>query len=274
MSCKFEVVPGKEKETVERINACLPPAIRVYKIIKYSLFLQLSVRTTKSFCAKNYCDRRQYEYLLPVYTVEPFDKNGPCSVAEDLRQHWKDYSAFETSGQLPEDPSSSKAIEVAKGILKSSHSFLSYSPDAQDASFGGVIPVTEWPSFLPTALTRLRACMSLFLGTHNFHNYTAGKSPMDASAHRYLYSIVVSDPVRIHNELYLRIRLEGQSFMLHQIRKMIGMAVETARGRCTLHKVYCSMSTGKVITPLAPSAGLFLDKVRRSGDGFSVAHVP
>lgn len=203
------------------------------------------IRTTRSFCAKNFCDRRQYEYILPVYALEPFDKEHPvCSIAEDIKQYW--------------DSSDEKSQETAQKLTQYS---FSYSPDAQDVTFGGVIPSEEWPSFLPTALNRLRACMSMFVGTHNFHNYTVGKSPMDPSSRRHLLSIVVSDPIRIQDELYLRIRLEGQSFMLHQIRKMIGMSVETARGHCTFYKVYCSMSTGKTITPLAPSTGLFLDKV-------------
>lgn len=235
----------------------------------------VSFRTTKSFCAKNFCDRRQYEYLLPVYAIEPFNKvEPPCSVSEDIRQNWTDFAAYEEylqnpteSSFIPEKSSVYKSLEVAKGILDSEDSLLSYTPDAQDASFGGTLSPSEWPSFLKTALSRIRACTKLFLGTHNFHNYTVGKSPMDPSAQRHLLCIIVSDPVRIHNELYLRVRLEGQSFMLHQIRKMMGISVEVARGRCTLFKVYSSMSTGKMITPLAPSTGLFLDKVgvKRAG---------
>ena len=103
--------------------------------------------------------------------------------------------------------------------------------------------------------------MHLFEGTHNFHNYTVGKTAADASAQRHILGIIVSNPIRIHDELYLRIRLEGQSFMLHQIRKMIGIGVEVARGRCSLYTVNCSLSRGNMITPMAPSTGLFLDKV-------------
>ena len=210
-----------------------------------------------------------------MYALEPFDKeNPPCSVSEDIRQNWTDFAAYEehllhpeTSSFNPEQSPVFKSLEIAKGIVENENALLSYTPDAQDLSFGGSLPPSEWPSFLRTALCRIRACTSLFLGTHNFHNYTVGKTPMDPSAQRHLLSIVVSDPVRIHNELYLRVRLEGQSFMLHQIRKMMGISVEVARGRCTLFKVYTSMSTGKMITPLAPSTGLFLDKVGIEREG-------
>ena len=237
-------------------------------------------RTTKSFCAKNYTDRRQYEYILPAYAIEPFDReNPPCSVIEDVRQHWKEFVDYEKWLRNPAEPtpfttSALKSFEVANTLIANDLTYSVYSPDAQDASFGGILPQGEWPSFLQPALLRMRACVTLFLGTHNFHNYTVSKTPMDPSAQRHLLSIVVSDPVRIHNEVYLRVKIEGQSFMLHQIRKMMGMTVEVARGRCSLYQVYTSMSTGKMITPLAPSTGLFLDKVCLHSPRSSLANVP
>lgn len=38
ISCKLEVVQGKEEETVDRINSCLPSDIRVFKILRQLLF--------------------------------------------------------------------------------------------------------------------------------------------------------------------------------------------------------------------------------------------
>lgn len=234
------------------------------------------VRTTRNFNAKNFTDRRQYEYILPAYTLQPYGPAEPiASVGEDIRSSWVEYRENEeyqqaiAEGKTPENPCEdrpgnkqrAKYLQTAQTILASEAAFANYTPDSQDAEFGGVVPPSEWPAYLPLGLARLRACMSLFVGTHNFHNYTVGKTSCDASAQRHLLSIVVSDPIRIHDELYLRIRLEGQSFMLHQIRKMIGMGVEVARGRCTLYAVNCSLSRGNMITPMAPSTGLFLDKV-------------
>ena len=154
-----------------------------------------------------------------------------------------------------------KSLGLAQSLLEMEGTFSKYVSDDQDAEFGGCIPEEQWPEYLPLALKRLRACMHLFEGTHNFHNYTVGKTAADASAQRHILGIIVSNPIRIHDELYLRIRLEGQSFMLHQIRKMIGIGVEVARGRCSLYTVNCSLSRGNMITPMAPSTGLFLDKV-------------
>lgn len=252
---------------MERINSCLPSDIRVFKIL----------RCTKNFNAKNFCDRRQYEYLLPVYALAPFDASSPPrSVVEDVQLHWEEFveneayleKCRENPSLSPENPFEDrpgnrqrvKSLQTAQRLIAESPSFAVYSENAQDVALGGCVGRSEWPEYLSVGLTRLRACMSLFVGTHNFHNYTVGKTSVDASAQRHILGVTVSDPIRIHDDLYLRICLEGQSFMLHQIRKMIGIAIEVARGRCTLHTVNSSLSRGNMVTPMAPSTGLFLSK--------------
>ena len=45
---------------------------------------------------------------------------------------------------------------------------------------------------------------------------------------------------------------------------MIGMSVEVARGKCALFTVASSLGRGDMITPLAPSTGLFLDQVEKN----------
>ena len=197
------------------------------------------------------------------------------TVEEDIRCCWvefcdnEEYLKAKERGEDVENPCEdrsgnrqrAKSLGLAQSLLEMEGTFSKYVSDDQDAEFGGCIPEEQWPEYLPLALKRLRACMHLFEGTHNFHNYTVGKTAADASAQRHILGIIVSNPIRIHDELYLRIRLEGQSFMLHQIRKMIGIGVEVARGRCSLYTVTCSLSRGNMITPMAPSTGLFLDKV-------------
>ena len=239
---------------------------------KYVVFLS---RTTKNFNAKNFCDRRQYEYLLPLYTLAPIGETCVASVREEVTHSWPEYLEYQQyQQQLMKDQSYPNPFEdhadnkqhikflmTAQRLVEEEATFNTYQPDIQDASFGGCVPPSECAPYVPCALARLRACMSLFVGTHNFHNYTVGKTAADSSAQRHLVKITVSDPVRIAGDLYVRIRLEGQSFMLHQIRKMIGIAVEVARGHCSLHTVNCSLGRGNMTTPLAPSAGLFLDKV-------------
>jgi tRNA pseudouridine38-40 synthase len=66
-----------------------------------------------------------------------------------------------------------------------------------------------------------RQAMTLFQGTHNFHNYTITRSFKDPAAKRFMINITVDDPIMIHGMEWISVKLHGQSFMLHQIRKMI-----------------------------------------------------
>jgi tRNA pseudouridine38-40 synthase len=86
----------------------------------------------------------------------------------------------------------------------------------------------------------------LYLGTHNYHNFTSGKKFVDPSAKRYIMSMECGKPFVKDDHEFCVITVKGQSFMLHQIRKMIGMAIAVVRGcasresleKCwTAHKV-------------------------------------
>ena len=53
----------------------------------------------------------------------------------------------------------------------------------------------------------------------------------------------------------------GQSFMMHQIRKMIGLAVAVARGSAPREAIGMALSPYRSFpVPMAPELGLFLDK--------------
>merc|ERR1711904_676590 len=78
----------------------------------------------------------------------------------------------------------------------------------------------------------------------NYHNYTKGMDPKLAQAKRNLLSFK-AELFDFEGEPLVRCVVLGQSFVLHQIRKMIGMALRT---------------TQKCNVPLAPELGLFLDE--------------
>lgn len=75
--------------------------------------------------------------------------------------------------------------------------------------------------------------LQVYLGSHNFHNFTAGKLSTDPSAMRYIKEIDCGQPFLVGNFEYVQIRIKGQSFMLHQIRKMIGLVIAIMRGHTT-----------------------------------------
>lgn len=59
----------------------------------------------------------------------------------------------------------------------------------------------------------------------------------------------------------MRIVIIGQSFMLHQIRKMVGMAVAIMRGDAPEGCIRTALQPKRTVpTPMAPEVGLFLDE--------------
>jgi hypothetical protein len=108
----------------------------------------------------------------------------------------------------------------------------------------------------PARLAQLRATMAQFEGTHNFHNYTSGRSPTDPSCKRFMRAISVDEPVVIAGIEFFTVRLIGQSFMLHQIRKMVGTAVVLLRYDLPPTCIKRTLTTDKFTLPLIPGAGL------------------
>lgn len=72
-----------------------------------------------------------------------------------------------------------------------------------------------------TIVSRANKILLRFVGTHNFHNFTIRRSSSDPSCMRYIRSCEVVEKVVHGNMEFLRIRIHGDSFMMHQIRKMM-----------------------------------------------------
>lgn len=180
-------------------------------------------------------------------------------------------------------------------------------------------------------LAHIRNLFAQYEGTHCYHNFTPGGRSTDASCHRYIKSVTVSDPVVWHpgdalldyairqwspsrfyspddtlaeaceemrngdqnderlretlrhhlHQVYpegievVRIELDGQSFMLNQIRKMIGAVVcLSAAGLPASHLHDTLMKRGLHIPiPMVPANGLLLAYLDFSGYGNRLSRI-
>ncbi|CAG9835842.1 unnamed protein product [Diabrotica balteata] len=109
--------------------------------------------------------------------------------------------------------------------------------------------------------TKINTVLENFLGTKNFHNYTSKKKHNDPSANRYMKSFVCEKPFVRKGVEFAILKVHGQSFMLHQIRKMVGCLLAIIRGLASEDIIKDSFKSDKVIIPRAPGLGLVLEYV-------------
>ncbi|KAI0182557.1 tRNA pseudouridine synthase A [Xylaria flabelliformis] len=113
----------------------------------------------------------------------------------------------------------------------------------------------------PDRLDQLQEALDKYVGTKNYHNYTIQKTHGDPASKRSIKSFVVNrKPIQINDTEWLSLKVHGQSFMMHQIRKMVGMAVLAVRCATPWSRFEESYSPARISIPKAPSLGLLLER--------------
>lgn len=108
---------------------------------------------------------------------------------------------------------------------------------------------------------RFNRILKHYTGTHNFHNFTTRTKAEDPSAIRYIISFHANTTVMVDGVEFVKCEVVGQSFMLHQIRKMMGLAVAVMRNLSPESLIETALQKNANITvPTAPETGLYLDE--------------
>nr|XP_009930813.1 PREDICTED: tRNA pseudouridine synthase A, mitochondrial [Opisthocomus hoazin] len=110
-------------------------------------------------------------------------------------------------------------------------------------------------------LEKVNKLLACYKGTHNFHNFTSQKGPRDPSAKRYIMEMYCGEPFLREDIEFAVIKVKGQSFMMHQIRKMIGLVIAIVKGYAAESIIERSWGEEKVDVPKAPGLGLVLERV-------------
>ncbi len=128
-------------------------------------------------------------------------------------------------------------------------------------------------------LERINVLTKKFTGTKNFHNYSRKMKAKDPKSKRYLMEfeaklMEISELMTPEKEKefkseeikdirYVLFKIHGQSFIYHQIRKMIGMIVQTFLMELPDVYIENSFSNNVFRVWLAPAEGLFLNRVNK-----------
>lgn len=86
---------------------------------------------------------------------------------------------------------------------------------------------------------------------------------MDPSARRYIISFRCVDTFVSKGIEFAVLEIKGQSFMLHQIRKMVAIVIAVVRNIVHEETINEAFKMVKMEIPIAPSLGLCLCHVRK-----------
>ncbi len=193
-------------------------------------------RVARSFVAKTARDKVRYQYMLPSFVLQDYETTRKllhdiAGISNNRLKDWNDVTTTE--------------IQSLRESLKS----YRVSQETFD---------------------KLNETLGRFAGTHKFHNYTSRKDSNDDSARRYIHSFDVLDKsVDESGVEWISTRVVGQSFLLHQIRKMISMTIDCTRGAdravvndigdSNINIMEESFSSKYMSINVAPAQGLFLE---------------
>ncbi|KAF2213840.1 hypothetical protein CERZMDRAFT_57884 [Cercospora zeae-maydis SCOH1-5] len=114
---------------------------------------------------------------------------------------------------------------------------------------------------------RIQNALNRYVGTKNYHNYTIQKTFKDPSVKRHIKSFKVNrKPILIgegpdeEKTEWLSLKVHGQSFMMHQIRKMVGMVTLLVRAGADLRTMDASFTAARFSIPKVPGLGLLLER--------------
>ncbi|KAL2808821.1 pseudouridine synthase [Aspergillus granulosus] len=115
---------------------------------------------------------------------------------------------------------------------------------------------------IPAArLARIQEALDKYVGTRNFYNYTIQKTFKDPSAKRHIKTFNLNtEPIIINGTEWLSLKVHGQSFMMHQIRKMVAMATLVVRCGCEPERITETYGSTRLAIPKAPGLGLLLER--------------
>ncbi|ANB12716.1 pseudouridine synthase PUS1 [Sugiyamaella lignohabitans] len=275
----------EDSDIVEKINSHLPDQIRMWG---YS-------RTNKAFECRKMCTSRVYEYMIPSYVFLP--PKPTSHLAEMLRSAKQEVRSIaeEESPSLKEEGEKfweSVSNQLTEAGISTESINKSYELEQEQLLSGGLDSAgkqkevkeedatTNGSETYNNVLKRIkevenrsrrayrisserlelaRKVFKVYEGHHNFHNFTIGKAFKDPSSQRYMKTLDISDPKIINGTEWLSIKIHGQSFMLHQIRKMVAMAVLIVRTGCPISRISEAFEQNKINIPKAPSLGLLLE---------------
>ncbi|OLL26325.1 tRNA pseudouridine synthase 1 [Neolecta irregularis DAH-3] len=254
----------EDADILEKINSYLPATIRLWGFTP----------SIRSFNCHTNCDSRVYEYLLPSHSFLPPRPTSTfaqfiISQNKDAGKPIQNWGGHDTSQfwdqvdvkilQISEEEIAAEEARIQSAVEE--HGTQTHQVNARERIIRK-LEMKEKRTFriTPERMQIVRDGFSQYLGSHNFHNFTVGMEYRNESARRFMKKITVSDPHNIDDTEWISVKIHGQSFMLHQIRKMVAMVVMIVRSGCPENRISEAYRPPKLAIPKAPGLGLLLER--------------
>ncbi|SOS77942.1 U2 snRNA/tRNA pseudouridine synthase,putative [Plasmodium sp. gorilla clade G1] len=273
----FKERKEKEEKFKNLLNDHLPCDIKCFKIYK----------VTKSFDARKFCSFRFYEYLFPVYVLSEVQVNEKYKETfhqaildiDEYVQRCKEEKRTRRNNEKNHIDSTNKEneniyfkngdnIDSMNSTTNNNSKDLSCTKDnteqpniveniKRDIIDEDIFSIKHFKEDLnEEELNTFFDIFNNYVGYHNFHCFT--KKKIDQTTYRFIKYFDVST-VKLFDYHFLSVKILGQSFLMHQIRKMITLAVETYRKATSINSIYYCLNTKNYIPiTLFPSDGLML----------------
>lgn len=127
-----------------------------------------------------------------------------------------------------------------------------------------------WHCWMPLEVARMAAAARAWIGRHDFISFASAGSPRETTV-RTIFGIEVE---AVGDEI--RVAIQGDGFLYHQVRNMVGTLAEIGRGHWTVERAaeILAARDRRAAGPTAPPEGLCLEWIRYDPEWLIAAASP
>lgn len=173
---------------------------------------------------------------------------------------------------LPEDirilkcEQSSKDYQPNRGSISKEYHYYFSASLVDNVAISEIALHLPSNNFEPDTLSLLREACQLFIGKHDFYNFSSRDKSISTSVREIFYcDIHQANFLPLAENMYY-LKIIGEGFLKYMVRYLMGALLELAKGRITLNDIsrYIEQPQKDKLNPRAKAKGLHLIQIKES----------